>query len=129
MSAYSKTEYNRQKRLAHKIADIYSQARAYRLPHSIILDKLSAVWKSPDWKRANGYTKAYVRGAADVLSAGHYTNLKWGFVVDGAIMTVDEMQAKWPTDWHTRCENDTRDTTGNGTHFYPDPDHSKRRPF
>jgi len=100
------------------------------LTHEQILKRRQEkLFDTPAWKHANGYVKAYVGGVLDQLWADHYRNLAWGFVVDGLIMTVDEMRAKWPSDWYTHCENDTADTTGNGTHFYPDADPQKRSPF
>ena len=106
-------------------------ARSFKLTHEKLLEiRKEKLYDSPAWKHASGYVQAYIQGMLDQLWQDHYSTLRFGYVVDGQIMTWDEIRERYPDTWKDKChlyENEKR--AGNGTAFYPDPDPAKRKPF
>lgn len=64
-SHYTTTEYNRHKRIKGQIDSIFSHAIAFRLTHDAIVEKLSALYSSDDYKRQTAYYIGYSRGQID----------------------------------------------------------------
>lgn len=88
--------YNRHRRLLQRIKDVFSGVRIFRSTSDELNARLAvAVYDTDDYKREPIADKEYLRGYKDCLWETLWqTELIFGYIVDGEILTTDEQFQK-----------------------------------
>ena len=68
-SKHATTEYNRFQRVRGAVGNAYSLTIAFQSTHTALLDKLTAIYNSADYKKLSNYYRGYIAGIVDSLSA------------------------------------------------------------
>lgn len=107
------TAYNHLTRLKSRIESIYSAARSYRSPHSVILEQMTKeVWEDPALTKA----PAWVRASLSDYSMSKLHEIQRHFVL-WAFMCPDGKPRVWDQlDEETRRSYCSADKTG--SHFW-----------
>ena len=101
-SKHTTTEYNRHKRVHARIADIYARADAFKLSHDRILDLLSELYASHDYRRLTSYYRGMAVGQREALASALWQKLEWRIgPVDGPVS--DDIHKAWLEPLPTLC--------------------------
>lgn len=115
-SKYVTTQYNHFVRVKSHINSIYSQAVAYRLSHSQILDKLAEMRATNSYKRLSSYYVGYIAGLGDGLMADIWRNhIVW--MLGPSTGPTRRVHTEWTEEMSTLCRQPGKLYGG---HFWTD---------
>jgi hypothetical protein len=99
---YQTTEFNRCKRVETHLQSIYSQVIAYRLTHEQLLNKLSELYQTTDYKKLTPYYQGYVSGLRKGLNDDIWRNhLAW--CLGPASGPTRDTSQPWTEEMSTLC--------------------------